>query len=230
MFWLKWFIFYLAIHGTYSMYTSPFFKIISFKILWNISYSYVMVNKPKKRAFPPLEIGTKKEKFLENVKSAVQFRLVGLIQWFPNCGTRKPSRWYTNRPTFCFSSQENTFTAIIFTCRVLLINSWIFVAFFPPWFLKMAIILSHSHFLHVAFVSIVVFQTFDRMIFGTLTFSGTRWYVLTIRTHKWYATRKSLGTTGLMLAMTVFLPIWHSHCTRVRFTVLVTCSYELAVH
>jgi len=32
-----------------------------------------------KRAFVPLEIGTKKEKFLENVKSAVQFRLVGLI-------------------------------------------------------------------------------------------------------------------------------------------------------
>jgi len=28
---------------------------------------------------PPLEIGSKKEKFLENVKSAVQFRLVGFI-------------------------------------------------------------------------------------------------------------------------------------------------------
>jgi len=39
-------------------------------------------------------------------------------QWFPNCGTRtssgtrtsngtrRPSRWYTNRPTFCFSSQK----------------------------------------------------------------------------------------------------------------------------
>ena len=26
------------------------------------------------------------------------------------------------------------------------------------------------------------------------------------------------------------LPIWHSHSTRVRFTVLVTCSYELAFH
>ena len=56
-----------------------------------------------------------------------------LEQWFPNCGTRtsngarRPSRWYTNRPTFCFSSQKNIFTAIIFTCRVMLINSWIFV-------------------------------------------------------------------------------------------------------
>jgi len=28
---------------------------------------------------PPPEIGTKKQKFLENVKSAVSFRLVGLI-------------------------------------------------------------------------------------------------------------------------------------------------------
>jgi len=30
--------------------------------------------------------------------------------------------------------------------------------------------------------------------------------------------------------MTLYLPIWHSHCTRVRFTVLATCSYELAFH
>ena len=30
--------------------------------------------------------------------------------------------------------------------------------------------------------------------------------------------------------MTIRLPIWHSHCTRVRFTVLVTCGDELAVH
>jgi len=27
-----------------------------------------------------------------------------------------------------------------------------------------------------------------------------------------------------------FLPVWNSHCTRVRFTVLVSCSEELAVH
>jgi len=40
------------------------------------------------------------------------FSFVGLDQWFSNCGThttsgtRRPSRWYTNRPTFCFSSQK----------------------------------------------------------------------------------------------------------------------------
>jgi len=55
-----------------------------------------------------------------------------------------------------------------------------FVVYFPCCFLKMAIKISHSHFVHVAFVSILVFQTFDRMIFGTLTFPGTRWYVMTV--------------------------------------------------
>jgi len=34
----------------------------------------------------------------------------------------------------------------------------------------------------------------------------------------------------LILEMTVFLPVWNSHCTRVRFTVTVSCSDELAVH
>jgi len=27
-----------------------------------------------------------------------------------------------------------------------------------------------------------------------------------------------------------FLPVWNSHCTRVRFTVIVSCNDELAVH
>jgi len=45
----------------------------------------------------------------------------------------------------------------------------------------MAIKISHSHFVHVAYVSILLFQTFDRIIFGTLTFPGTRWYVMTVR-------------------------------------------------
>jgi len=30
--------------------------------------------------------------------------------------------------------------------------------------------------------------------------------------------------------MTVHLPVWHSHCTWVRFTVLVSCSDQLAIH
>jgi len=66
-------------------------------------------------------------------------------------------------------------------------------AHFPCCFLKMAIILSHSHFLHVAFVSILVFQTFDRIIFGTLTFSGTRWYVITVRDPQMVRAQKKFG-------------------------------------
>jgi len=34
----------------------------------------------------------------------------------------------------------------------------------------------------------------------------------------------------LFLAMTVYLPVWHSHCIRARFTVLGSCSGELSVH
>jgi len=30
--------------------------------------------------------------------------------------------------------------------------------------------------------------------------------------------------------MTVFLPVWNSHCARVRFAVIVSCSDGLAVH
>jgi len=109
------------------------------------------------------------------------------MQWFSNCGTRttsgtrRPSRWYAKRPTFCFSSQK-----YIHSCSFYLsgsVNKFLnfCVAYFPCCFLEMAIQISHSHFAHVAFVSILVFQTFDRMIFGTLTFPGTRWYVMTVR-------------------------------------------------
>ena len=38
-------------------------------------------------------------------------------------GTQRPSRWYTNRTGFYVSSQKNIFAAVVFTCRVLLINS-----------------------------------------------------------------------------------------------------------
>ena len=31
----------------------------------------------------------------------------------------------------------------------------------------------------------------------------------------------------LILAMTVYFPVWHSHCTRAKFTFLVSCSDEL---
>jgi len=68
---------------------------------------------------------------------------------------------------------------MFFTYLVLLINSWIFV-YFPCCFLKITIIISHKHYLHVRFVSITVFQTFNRIIFGRLSFPGARWYVVTV--------------------------------------------------
>jgi len=68
--------------------------------------------------------------------------------------------------------------------------------YFPCCFLKMAIIISHSHYLHVTFVSIQVFQTFNRMIFGRLSFPGARCYVVTV-SHKWYVMGKRLGTTDI---------------------------------
>jgi len=35
---------------------------------------------------------------------------------------------------------------------------------------------------------------------------------------------------NIILAITVYWPVRQSHCTRARFTVLVSCSKELAVH
>jgi len=40
----------------------------------------------------------------------------------------------------------------------------------------------------------------------------------------------SFWLIDLILEITVFLPVWNSHCTRLRFTVTVSCSGELAVH
>jgi len=39
-----------------------------------------------------------------------------------------------------------------------------------------------------------------------------------------------LRLIDLNLAMTIYVPVCHSHCTRARFTVLVSCSGEQAVH
>jgi len=42
----------------------------------------------------------------------LESRLQCLDQWFSNCGTRttsgtrRPSRWYAKRPTFCLSLQK----------------------------------------------------------------------------------------------------------------------------
>ena len=94
---------------------------------------------------------------------------------------------------FCLSGSVNKF--LIFC-----------VAYFPWWIQKMTVILSHSHFLHVAFVSILIFQTFDRITFGTLTFPGTRWYVLIVRDPR------------MVRNQTIWEPLgwaWHSNLTKI---------------
>ena len=41
---------------------------------------------------------------------------------------------------------------------------------------------------------------------------------------------ENLKSTDLIVAITVYLPVWHLHCTRTRFTVLVSCSAEQFTH
>jgi len=51
---------------------------------------------------------------------------MALQQWFPNCGTRttsgtrRPSRWYANRPTTFCSSSQKYIHSYVFSHRVLL--------------------------------------------------------------------------------------------------------------
>jgi len=74
----------------------------------------------------------------------------------------------------------------------------------------MAIIISHSHVVHVAFASSLVCQNFDRMILGRSSFPGTRCFQggtrWKYRAHKWYAIRKSLGTAGIDESMASIWP------------------------
>ena len=86
-----------------------------------------------------------------------------------------PKLWYANRPAFCFSSQKNilTGTASVFTYRVLLTNSCIFV-YFPYYFLKMASIISHR-FVHVAFASTVFLIVWYLVEWVFLEQGATRW-------------------------------------------------------
>jgi len=74
---------------------------------------------------------------------------------------------------------------------ILLINSWISV-FCPCWLWKWPQKFSHP------FVSCRnCFQTLDRMIYGTLTFPGTRWYVLTVREPQMVHDQKKSGNHWL---------------------------------
>jgi len=116
------------------------------------------------------------------------------MQWIPNCGTcttsgtRRLSRWCTNRLTF---SRQIIFTAIIFIDRVLLINSWIFVK--PTSLVNFGNGHKNSdrHFVNVETVSKLLIEWYLAH-WLCLEQGGMCWQY---GTHKWYVIRKILGTT-----------------------------------
>ena len=83
----------------------------------------------------------------------------------------------------------------------------------------------------------------DNMFFKR--YGGLLWWVSAVGAKRVCAPPLEIGTKNqnvrisevsisipinLNLAMTLYLLVWHSHCTKARFTVLVWCSDELAVH
>jgi len=44
-----------------------------------------------------------------------------------------------------------------------------------------------------------------------------------------YELAPKLRLHNLVVAMTLYLPSWHRHCTRTRFTVVVWCNDGIAV-
>ena len=74
----------------------------------------------------------------------------------------------------------------------------------------MGIILSHSHFVHVAFVAILVFQTFDRMIFGIKSFHERRCYAVIARDPQMVSDQKKFRNYSFRLTFkTLFFDTIH---------------------
>jgi len=108
-------------------------------------------------------------------------------------GTLKPSRWYANRHNFYFLHKKYIHRYSFYFSGSVNESLYVCVAYFPCLFFKMAIIISYSHFDHVAFVSILVLQTFDRMMFGRLSFPETRWYVVIVQDPQIVRDQKKFG-------------------------------------
>ena len=91
---------------------------------------------------------------------------------------------YIHSCSFCLSGSVNKFLNFC-------------VAYFPCCFLEMAIKISHSHFVHVAFVSILVSRLLIEWYLAHWLFleqGGTWWQY---GSHKWCVIRKRLRTTAL---------------------------------
>ena len=73
------------------------------------------------------------------------------------------------------------------------------------------------------------YRHIDEIPMGVLR--GGKIGICRLRTNILYKTwSQQLKSVDLFHAITVYLPVWHSHCTRARFTVLVSCSHERAVY
>jgi len=116
------------------------------------------------------------------------------MQWFLNCGTCTTSgtrRLQGGGRIGLLFLHKIIFTAIIFIDRILLINSWVFV-YFPCWLWKWP-----QKFSQPLCSCRNCFQTFDQIIFGTLSFTGTRWYVLAVRDPQMVRDQKKFGNHWL---------------------------------
>jgi len=65
--------------------------------------------------------------------------------------------------------------------------------------------ISHSLFVHVAFGTIAVFQTFHRMIFGRLSFPGAMWYLVRVLESQMVRGRKKFGNH---FSIPIRFPTW----------------------
>jgi len=105
-----------------------------------------------------------------------------------------------------FFHKNYIFTAIIFICRVFANKILNFcVAYFPCWFLKMVIMLSHSLFFMLHLCQFWFSKLFIELYLADWLFveqGGTWWQY---GTHKWYAVRKSSGTTAVGWCKVIFI-------------------------
>jgi len=113
--------------------------------------------------------------------------------------TLTPKLWYANMPTFVFLHKKYLFKAVVFTYRVRLINSWIFCVL--PLLARENDQYSFSQPFCAGRICVDSgFPNFWSNDIWQIKFSWNKVVRVDIYgNHKWYAIRKSLGTTAIEL-------------------------------
>jgi len=101
--------------------------------------------------------------------------------WFPNCGTRRPSRWYANRSTFYFSSQKCIHSKSFYLSGPVNKPLNFCAAYVFYWFQKMVIINFSVPFFSCCICVNSGFSNLWSNDICQIKFSGTKWYVVTVR-------------------------------------------------